>query len=87
MTLTVIRKPFQKIRPRIINYRRFKQFSNEAFREILMNNLSNEEFVHNDKGLQRFCKVCIETTNTFAPIKRKKLSREIMTRSRMRNKF
>ena len=33
MNLPVTRKCFKKIRPRIINYRCFKQFSNEAFRE------------------------------------------------------
>ena len=98
-TLTVMRKFFKKIRPRIINYRCFKQFSNKAFREILTNNLSSEEFVHNDKGLHRFCKVYIENVNNFAPIKRKytrgnqmcfmtkELFKEITTRSRLRNNF
>ena len=52
MTLTVLRKNFKKIRPRIINYRCFKQLLNKAIRETLTNNLSSEEFVHNDKGLQ-----------------------------------
>ena len=32
MTVTVLRKTFKKVRPRIINYRSFKHFSNEAFR-------------------------------------------------------
>ena len=49
-------KIFKKIRPRIINYR---CFSNEVFRDTLTNNLSDEEFGHNDKGLQQFCKVLI----------------------------
>ena len=35
-----------------------------------MNNLSSEELVHNNKGLQWFKgKVFIETVNDFAPIK------------------
>ena len=55
----------------MINYRCFNQFSNEAFIETLSNNLSSEEFVHNNKGLQRLCKVCIETVNNFAPIEQK----------------
>ena len=79
MTLTVMRKFFKRIRSRIINYRCFKQLSNETFREILTKNLSSERLVHNDKELQRFCKVCIETVNDFAPIKqnkKKKHSRE-----------
>ena len=72
MTLTVMRKFFKRIRSRIINYRCFKQLSNETFREILTKNLSSERLVHNDKELQRFCKVCIETVNDFAPIKQNK---------------
>ena len=67
MTLTVMRKS----RSGIINYRYFKQFSYEAFRETLPNNLSGEKFVHNNKGLQRFWKLCTETVNNFSPIKRK----------------
>ena len=48
ITSTVVRNSFEKIRPRIINYRCFKQISNEAFRETLPNNLSGEEFLHNN---------------------------------------
>ena len=71
MTLVVMSKHFKIIRPSVINYRYLKQFFNEVFRETVTNNLSNEEFVHNDKGLQWFCKVCIKTINNFATIKRK----------------
>ena len=51
------------------------------------------------KGLQLFCKVCIETVKNFAPKKRKyirgnqipfmtkKHSKEIITRSRLKNNF
>ena len=64
-----------------------------------MNNLSNEEIVHNDKGLQRLCKTCIETANNFTTIKPKftrgnqmsfmikQLSKGIMMRSMLRNNF
>ena len=63
-----------------------------------MNDLSNEIFVNNDDGLQKFCKMTMDTLNSFAPIKKKyargnqmpfmtkNLSKEIMTRSRLRNK-
>ena len=36
-----------------------------------MNNLSSEEFVNNDKGLQCFRKVCINTVKNFTATKRK----------------
>ena len=49
MNLAVMSKHFKKIRPRFINFRCFKQFFNEALRETETNNLSNEEFVLNDK--------------------------------------
>ena len=51
MTVTVMRKSFKKMRPRVINYRSYRDFPNETFRVSLMNNLSNEVFVNND-GLQ-----------------------------------
>ena len=44
-----------KMRPRVINYRSHRDFSNETFRVSLINNLSNEVFVNNDDGLEKFC--------------------------------
>ena len=64
-----------------------------------MNNLSNEVFVNNDYGLEKFCKTTMDTLKSLAPIKKKyaggnqmcfmtkNLSKEIMTRSRLRNKY
>ena len=40
MTLTVMRKSFAKYQPKIINYRSYKNFSNEKNRETLINDLS-----------------------------------------------
>ena len=97
--MTVMRKTFKKLMPRLINYRSFKSFSNDDFRVSLMDDLSNENFVNNDNGLEKFCKVATNTLNKFAPIKKKyargnqmpfitkELSKEIMTRSRLRNKY
>ena len=64
-----------------------------------MNYLSNKVFVNNDDGLQKFCKTTLDTLNSSAPIKKKYprgnqmsfmtkiLSKEIKTRSRLRNKY
>ena len=60
MTVTVLRKTFKKVRPRIINYRSFKHFSNEAFRVSFKKNLSNEVYFNNDNEL-----VMIMITNCF----------------------
>ena len=51
MMVTVMRKTFKKMRPRVINYRSYRYFFNETFRVSLINNLSNEVFVNNDDGL------------------------------------
>ena len=91
MTLTVMKKSFQIIRPRIINYRSYKHFSNDTFRKDLIDKLSNEKFVINNDGLKRFCELSVNVLNKHAPRKKKyargnqmpcfskKLSKEIMT--------
>ena len=48
MTVTVMRKIFKKLRPRAINYKPYKHFSNEAYRESLLHELLKEIFVNND---------------------------------------
>ena len=59
------------MRPRVINYRSFKDFFNETFRVSLKKNLSNEAFVNDDDGLAKFCITTTDTLNSFAPIKKK----------------
>ena len=54
MTMTVMRKTFKKLIPRIISYRSYKDFSNETFRDCLVNNLSNEIFFYNDNEFEKF---------------------------------
>ena len=99
MTVEVMRKTFKKLSPRIISYRSYKDYSNETFRDCLVNNLSNEIFSNNDNGSEKFCKTTMDSLNLFAPIKKKyargnqmpfmtkDLSKEMMTRSRLRNKY
>ena len=99
MALTIMRKTFKKQRPRIVNYRSFKLFSNEEFRKSLIDKLSSQIYDNNDDGFNRFCKISIDALNSFAPIKNKfvranqmpfitkGLSREIMKRLRLRNSF
>ena len=99
MPLTVMTQKFKKLSPRIISYRSYKNFSNETFRESLINNFSKEVFSNNDNGLEKFCKTTMDTLNLFAPMKKKyargnqmpfmtkDLSNKIMIRSRLRNKY
>ena len=65
----------------------------------MINNLPNEVFVNNDNKLEKSCKITMDTLNSFAPITKKyargykirfmnkNLSKETMTRSRLRNKY
>ena len=69
MKLIIMRKTFKKQRPRIISYRQFKYFSNEKFRMSLINNLSNQIYLKNDDGFNRFCKISIDTLNSSDPNK------------------
>ena len=62
-------KIFKKLKPRTINDRSYKHFSNEAYRES--HELSREVFVNNDDGLQRLCDIIINIVNRHAPRKRK----------------
>ena len=99
MTLTVLRKSFKKFQPKLIKYRSYKTFSNKAYRETLINNLSKEHFINNDDGFQRFCDISLNALNKHAPCKKKHargnqmpflnkdLSKAIMTRTKLRNIF
>ena len=54
MTLIVMRKSFRKLKPRVINYRSYKHFSNEVFRGSLLETLSQQTFVNSDYGFEKF---------------------------------
>ena len=71
MTLTVMRKNFKKLKPRVISYRSYKPFSNEFFRECLLGKLSQQTFVNNDYGFERFCYVTLKALDKYAPRKAK----------------
>ena len=99
MTLTVIRKIFKKLKPRVINYRSYKHFSNDVFRENMFGKLSQQTFVNNDYGFEKFCNITLKTLDKYPPGKvkhargnqmpfmTKNLSKNIMKRSRLRNKY
>ena len=71
MTVTVMRKIFKELKPRTICYRSYKHFSNEAYRESLLHEVSKEVFVNNNDGLQRFCDININILNRHTPCKGK----------------
>ena len=66
MTLTVMRKSFKKLKARVTNYRSYKHFSNEVFREDLLGKLSQQTFVNNDYGFEKFCNITLKTLDKYA---------------------
>ena len=96
MTLTVL-KSFKKIDPKIINYRSYKNFNENLFRDELRNilqysnniNMNCDEFKEIFMGvLNKHAPIiikCIRGNN--APLTNKKLSKPFMNRSKMKNKF
>ena len=97
LTTTVLKQYFPKSKPKIVNYRDYRNFRNDEFRaeldnEILKHDISNMEYQH-------FLNIFIEILNKHAPMKikylranhekfmTKGLHKAIMKRSRLRNKF
>ena len=64
-------KSFKKYQPKTINYRSYKSFSNERYKEKLINNLGKEDFINYDDGFQRFCHISLDALNKHAQRKGK----------------
>ena len=64
MTLTVARKCFKKLQPRIINYRSYK---------ILLSELRKEDFVNNDIDFEKFCNISMNVLNKMLQGRKKML--------------
>ena len=94
-----MRKEYWKFQSRLISYRSYRQFSNEKFRENLLLNLSKESLVNDADGFQKFCDIGLETLDKLVlykqkyvrssqmPFLTKELSKEIVTRFRLRNNY
>ena len=99
MTLTVMKVFYKKQKPNIVTYRNYKHFSNEAFMFDLKNSIIQMNSENNDLEFDRFKTALDEAIQRHAPIKKryvrgnqapfinKKINKEIMKRSRLRNKF
>ena len=98
MILTVTYLTFQKLKPRVKNYRDYKHFNNERFRDDLLSEKSNS-YLEFDNSFDEFFKMCRSTLDQHAPRTQKyargnhmpfmnnTLSKEIMKRTKLRNKF
>ena len=99
MVVNIMKTSFRKLKPKIINYRKYKNFSNDIFRDNLLEELSQVRINNDDEGFNNFLRICRNTLDRFAPRKKKyirgnnapfmnkTLSKEIMKRSNLRNKY
>ena len=90
---------FQRLQPRIINYRDYRRFQNDVFREELLSELLNVSIGENEEGFSNFLDICKKNVNYHAPCKQKyarenhlpfmnkTLSKEIMKKTKLRDKF
>ena len=62
---------YEKPKSRIVNYRDYKSFCNDTFRQILQEKLSTENINTNCSGFEKFLQICIDRLNIFAPCKKK----------------
>ena len=97
LTIMVMRSLFQKQAPIIISYRDYKHFNHELFRNELLRDLYN--WNSSKINYDTFEVIIIRLLNQHAPLKEmfvrannspfmnKTLSKAVMTRSRLRNKF
>ena len=90
---------YKKQKPNIVTYRNYKHFSNEALMLDVKNSIIQMTSESNDLEFDRFKTAPDEAIQRHAPIKKrhvpanqapfinKKINKEIMRRSRLRNKF
>ena len=98
MVVTIMKTSFRKLKPKIINYRKYKNFSNDISRDTHLEELSQVRINNLDEGFSNFLRICQNTLNRFAhrgkkhirgnnaPFTNKILSKEIMKRSNLQNK-
>lgn len=58
----------KKLKPGVINNKSYKNFSNEVFRERL---LEQQTFVNDDNGFENFCNIKLKTKDKYAQCKAK----------------
>ena len=99
VTVTITKMTFEKLKPRIVNYRDYKFFDNARYRNDLLQEISSSYLEFNDNGFSGFFDICLTTLDQHAPRKKKytrdnhmpfmnkTLSKEIMKCTELRNNF
>ena len=99
MTVTAMKTFFEKCQPRVVYYKDYKHFENNKFRTDLLSEFGKANIEENENGLNNLLNACIRILDIHAPCKQKyargnhmpfmnkALSKEIMRRTRLGNKF
>ena len=98
MTVVVMKMSLQKLQPRITNCRDYKKFGNTNFREVLQFRLAIANTDANDTSFLKLFEIWQQATNHPALCKQKglrghlifknkPLSKKVMKRTRLTNKF
>ena len=62
---------FQRFQPRIINYRQYKRFQDDLFREELLSELLELNTDENEESFSNFLNICKKILNYHVPCKQK----------------
>ena len=99
MKVTIMKASFQRLQPTIINYKDYRRFQNDVFREEVLSELLDVSIGENEEDFSNFLDICKKNVNYHAPCKQKYVrgnhltfmnktfSKKIMKRTRLRNKF
>ena len=71
MILAVTKMTFQNLKPRVINYKDYKHFNNERFRDDELSEISNSHLEFDNNSFDKFFNVCRTTLDQHAPWKQK----------------
>ena len=57
MVVTIMKTSFRKLKPKIINYRKYKKFLNDIFRDTLLEELSQVRINNDDDAFNKFLRI------------------------------
>ena len=57
MVVTIMKTSFRKLKPKIINYRKYKKFLNDIFRDTLLEELSQVRINSDDDAFNKFLRI------------------------------
>ena len=92
MTVTVMKTFFEKLQPRVVNYRDYKYLESDRFKTDVLSESGKANIEENENGLYNFLDACkrildIRRRGNHMSFMNEALSKEIMTKARLRNKF